>query len=356
MVASSQAITSLWPDGQTRFVYSLIKKMIEEYLKKIDLPEYKKRLILEKYSDGKIQSIDHITSLSKTERSLLSKSFKFRILKLHNITKSDNNIKAILETEDGKFIETVLIKEKEHNTVCLSTQIGCPVKCVFCASGHIPYQRNLSDREIVEQYLFWSSQISDSNPNIVFMGMGEPLLNLENVLGSIRFLQLSKRKITISTVGIIEPLKALLSNKNQFRIALSLHSPFQDVREKLIPLAKKNHIEDIINELKIYTQKYNKRITIEYLLLKGINDQKKDADELISLVRQFNPENIFVNLIKYNKTPHCKLEATEINGIFQFSDYLRKKGINNYIRFSKGENKASACGQLACELNLPNQS
>ncbi len=340
--------------------------MIENEVKKLNLPDYKKRILVEKYYDGSYQSIDQITSLSQIERDHISPLIKFRELKKHKIIKREEFAKAVLTTENDEFIETVLMKEQDHYTVCLSTQIGCPAGCLFCASGQVKFRRNLTTREIVEQYIFWHTEIPDEKANIVFMGMGEPLLNLENVQESIKIftdeekVNLSSRKITISTIGITEPLKRLLSKKNQFRIALSLHSPIQKERERLIPLAKSNHLKDIMKILSDYAVNKNKRISIEYVMLKDINDTKEHAYELIRLLEIFPRNLVFVNLIKYNEVPaipktELKIVGSETKQIFRFAELLRKANITNFVRFSKGDQTESACGQLAYELNHPDK-
>lgn len=331
--------------------------MINDQVEKLNLPQYKKEIIKEKYYDYRIKDIDDITNLSKAEKSEIKDSLNFRIVKPYKKIDQENFSKVLFKTEDENLFESVLIKEDDHHTVCLSTQIGCPVKCIFCASGSIQYKRNLSTREIIEQYLYWRNFLDGENPNIVFMGMGEPLLNLENVMTSIKIfidpnrIGLSARKITISTVGIIEPLKKLLSQKNQFKLAISLHSPFQSEREKLIPVAKNNHIDFLFSIINEYAVKQNKRISFEYLLLDKLNDSEKHAEELIKKLSLLPKKLVFLNLIKFNKVDNSSLTSSSNNTIFKFADKVRKNGINTFVRFSKGENENSACGQLAQKIS-----
>lgn len=332
---------------------------IQEFLIDKNYPLYR----YEQYTKAKYQqyvaSFEEISNFPKQLREELSQAFKFSSLQESKLIQdsSASTLKALLKTIDGNNIETVLIKSKDRNTVCVSCQVGCPVGCLFCSTGNLGFTRNLTTDEIVDQALYWSRYLKLTNQkvtNIVFMGMGEPLLNIKNVLESIDIITdekkfgLGQRNITLSTVGIIEPLKKLLSQKHQFRIAISLHSADQQTREKLIPIAKANPISTLISVVSGYTHRAKKRVTFEYILLKGINDSERDADKLVHLLKPIQAFT-FVNLIMYNDDPERRMrfEKTNTKATFRFAEILKRAGIQAHIRFSGGDEIAGACGQLA---------
>ncbi|MBD3329456.1 23S rRNA (adenine(2503)-C(2))-methyltransferase RlmN [Candidatus Dojkabacteria bacterium] len=335
--------------------------LIEDYLKQLDLKDYRIKQFNTEFYQNLAQSFDDITTFSKELRTKLKAAVNFSSLTAQKVFQSKNSTKVLLETYDNKKIESVLIQENNRNTVCLSTQIGCPVRCSFCATGQMGFTRNLETKEIVDQALFWARKLkseNDSITNIVYMGMGEPLLNYDETLDSIGIftnpekLGIGQRSITLSTVGIIDPLRKLLSRKNQFRIALSLHAPNQKLRETLIPIAKTNPLTDLMNLLKNYTAKFNKRISYEYLLLAGINDQAEHADELIRLLKG-QQRLAFVNLIMFNSSQNLDFERSSKAQAERFKDVINKAGFNCTIRHSAGTEIHGACGQLATnEFNL----
>ncbi len=308
-----------------------------------------------------------MSDISKVERAFLNDNFNIIPLKLVEYTGSlkDESIKFLFKTEDNLFIETVLIiavkeVENERLTLCVSSQIGCPLKCEFCATGKIEYKRNLIPSEIISQILLVESFIKNElkvfNPlgdsslrhigNIVFMGMGEPLLNTENILKAIDILTFSGgyniglRHITISTAGIIPEIEKLTL---PIRLAISLHSPFQEIREKIMPIAKKYKLKDLIECLTKYQTTLDRRITFEYILLDNLNTRKEDVTELKKLLSGLKYN---LNLINYNPIPESNFKPCSIDKINSFLKLLDEHNIPYVMRKSKGSNIYAGCGQL----------
>tara|TARA_B100000900_G_scaffold407544_1_gene420388 strand:+ start:1423 stop:2469 length:1047 start_codon:yes stop_codon:yes gene_type:complete len=266
---------------------------------------------------------------------------------------NDGTLKLLLSTIDGEFIESVGIPSDKRLTVCVSSQVGCPMDCKFCATGKEGLKRSLQAGEIIEQILFIQKEMSQKVTNIVFMGMGEPLLNINELLLAIRSinedLNISQRKMTVSTVAI--PNKIIqLSNlsfkrlgKCQFTLAISLHAPNQQIREKIIPSAKNYDIRNIINDCRKFVLKTGRRVSFEYILLDGINDKEKHADELSRLIKGFQ---CHVNLINYNQIEEITFRKSSTNNAYKFKNRLLSNGIKVSLRKSRGLEKNAACGQL----------
>ncbi len=266
---------------------------------------------------------------------------------------SDGTLKLLLFTADDEGIECVGIPTDKRLTACLSSQVGCPMDCRFCATGKEGLKRSLKTSEILDQILFIESEMKRRVTNIVFMGMGEPLLNIDEILLSIRSInkdfQISQRKITVSTVAVPKMITKLsersldLLGNCQFTLAVSLHASNQTIREMIIPSAKNYEIKDIIEDCKKFVRKTGRRVSFEYLMLRGINDKLVHADELISLLKGFQ---CHVNLIQYNQIEEVDFEQTHLNAIQLFQSRLSKNGIAVSFRKSRGLDKNAACGQL----------
>ncbi len=266
--------------------------------------------------------------------------------------------KYIFETKDKHKIESVVIPEESRTTLCLSTQVGCPVDCKFCATGLMGYKRNLSPGEIFDQYLLAAKDYgTDKITNIVYMGMGEPLLNFNATLKSLQiFAQelatgISLRKITVSTVGIPQKIKELADSHLKVKLALSLHSCFEDIRSKIIPINEKYSLKDNLYSIRYYARRTATRITFEYVMLKDINDRDEDIDALSKLCGEIPCK---INIIPFNSLQHmeptglsAELEPTPMDRIFDFVQSLRDKNITVMLRDTQGEDIAAACGQLA---------
>jgi len=267
------------------------------------------------------------------------------------ISKDRNTIKALLTLKDDLKIETVLMCHRDkRNTVCVSSQIGCPLNCSFCATGKMGFKRNLNVWEIVEQVLFFASylkRIRERVTNIVFMGMGEPFLNYQNVIEAIRILNdkegfnLGARHFSISTIGIAEGIEKLAKEKLQINLAVSLHAPNDEIRSKLIPINKKYPIKKILNSIDDYIQKTHRRVMFEYMMINNLNDSEKHAKILSRLMKK---PLYFVNLISYNPTGIFKPSSSL--RIKKFKEILEKEGVRVTQRYSFGQGIKAACGQL----------
>ncbi len=298
-----------------------------------------------------------MTNLSQILRDKLAKAFRFPTLECVKITESADKetFKFLWRLGDKQLVESVLICSGNRRTVCVSSQVGCPAKCAFCASGQQGFFRNLRPGEIVEQILRinqWLSTKNERVSHVVYMGMGEPLKNYDPVLKSIYLishpdlLNISQRRITVSTVGIVEGIKRLSSEGVRVNLVLSLHAPNQHIRKKIIPYARKYPLEDILAAMDEYTQKTKRDITFEYILIAGVNDNPDHAHELAHLLKG---KQCTVNLIPYNPIPGVRLKRPEKKAIKQFRSVLFGSHIVNTCRYTKGVDIAAACGQLAMQ-------
>ena len=256
-----------------------------------------------------------------------------------------NTEKALITLSDNCQIETVLMKHETRVTVCVSSQVGCALSCKFCATGKLGFKRNLETEEILEQVLFFKRR--EKIANIVFMGMGEPFLNYNHVLNAIKILNsknafnISKRRISISTVGILENIEKLGNEEKQINLAISLHAPNNKLRTKLMPISKKYPLENVLKTANKYVKKTNRKIMFEYILLNNINDSLEHAKELSKIM---NHPLYIVNLIKYNDTKEFKASSKEKTK--EFKDYLKKRSINVTERYRFGKDISAGCGEL----------
>ena len=302
-----------------------------------------------------VSSFDEMSNISKPHRALLNEEFYIPEMKIleHQVSKIDRTEKFLFELKDGKMIETVLMRHGDRNTVCVSSQVGCAVKCSFCATGINGFKRNLSFDEILSQIYYIQRALSKEGEtvrNVVFMGMGEPLLNLDNVMDTIKILiseeglNLSKRRITISTSGIIPQIQRLIDEDLTVELALSLHASSDEIRKEIIPINDKYPIKDLMEVLKKYQAKSNRKITFEYILIDHLNDSKEDGDKLKDLVEGFE---YVINIIPYNPVEGLPHSRPSRNRIFNFFNYLKNDlRLNATLRGEKGTDIDGACGQL----------
>lgn len=259
----------------------------------------------------------------------------------------DGTVKYLLKLADGFIIETVGIPTEKRLTVCVSTQVGCPMACDFCATGKGGYKRNLARHEIVDQVLTVQEDFQQRVSNIVFMGMGEPLLNTDNVLAAIQSLNqdvgIGQRNITVSTVGIRDRIRQFAQNQLQVTLAVSLHAPNQTLREKLIPSARPYKIDDLLTECREYVEITGRRVSFEYILLAGVNDLPEHAAELAKRLRGFQSH---VNLIPYNPISEVDYQRPNRDRIQAFVKVLKQHHIAVSVRYSRGLEADAACGQL----------
>ncbi len=315
-----------------------------------------------------VRDFDLMTNVSKNCRAKLAEYAKIIWPCIEKIQESvDGTRKFLLRLEDAQYIESVLIPSDDREgrlrwTLCLSSQIGCPMACTFCATGKMAFKRNLSMSEILGQVLVAKDYLGDNRPdrpklrNLVFMGMGEPLLNLDNLLKALhalnndKGLNFSPRRITVSTCGIEKGLRELGESGLAY-LAVSLHAPSQDIRAKIMPNAAHWHLPDLLAALRNYPLKTRERITFEYLLLGGVNDSPEHARELARLVASQKGK---LNLILYNPSPGLPYTAPTPERVLAFEQYLWAQGITAIVRKSKGQDIAAACGQLASRKYLSN--
>ena len=328
--------------------------MFEQFIKKYTLPRYRISQIHLKYYGEFISSWDELSTWPKDLREKLKEEIPFSKLThiSSNTSKDGNTQKVLFKTEQGNYIESVLMKEKGRNTVCVSCMSGCPVGCIFCATGQMGLNESLDSQQILDQILYFCRILKSQNErvtNIVYMGMGEPLLNLENVSLSIiaitakEKMGFSKRRVTLSTSGYVQNLRTFLAKNLGVKIAISLHASNQKLRNMLMPsVSNSNTLESLLDTLDSYTKKSNKRITYEYVLLRNINDSVEHAKELANLLKD---RLALVNLINYNESECLPFKKSKNTPLFQ--KILQERGITCTIRKSLGEDIKGACGQLA---------
>jgi len=330
--------------------------MFKQFAQENNLKSYRLNQLYQQYYKDGIKSWDELTTWPLDLREKLKEEIPFSKLKSFKeyVSKDNRTIKTLAFTKEGYPIETVLMKSRKRNSICVSCMSGCPVGCTFCATGQMKFNRKLDAQEIIDQIMYFKRKLETTGQtitNIVFMGMGEPMLNLENVVESIEILTdpekigMGTRRITVSTVGYLEQLERFLNKDLGVKIAISLHSPNQDLREKIMPtVAKNNHIDDLMELLIDFQKRTNKKITYEYLLMKGINDTPEHAKELAKLLKN---QIVLVNLIRFNPSPGIPFEPSNKKTIQDFQNILDSRGINNTLRHSYGNDINAACGQLA---------
>lgn len=336
---------------------------IEKYLLEIGEPKFRLDQIKKAVYKMGIIDFSEMSTLSKDLREKLAANFKILSMELVKVLTSEtkDSIKALLKLSDGSIVETVLISPKPGTwSACISCQVGCAVNCSFCATGKLGFKRNLTSEEIIDQVLFWKSYLRENNiegnfTNIVYMGMGEPFLNFEEVEKSLNqilgadFYDFSTRKVSVSTSGIMDRLEEFSEKFPQVNLALSLHSADPETRSQLMPINKKYDLEKIRTGLSEYLKKYKRKVFIEYLMIDGINDSIEDAKILVEYLKSIGSVYLLhTNLIRYNETSG-KYKPSSKNKVKAFEKYLKDKRMNVTIRKSLGQDIKAACGQLAGE-------
>ncbi len=340
-------------------ILDLSKEELEQYLKTIGEPRFRKSQIWNWIFKRNIVDFFEMSNLPKGLREKLSRDFSIKLPEICAIkTSKDGTIKLALSLFDDQIIETVLIPERTHYTQCLSSQVGCALKCSFCSTGKMGFIRNLHPSEILGQILIARKYLKDIKAklkirNLVFMGMGEPLLNWENVKKALLVIrdkegfEFSYRHTTISTVGIPKPLLEF-TQQDLGSVAISLHAPTQELREKLMPRAAKiMELNELLNTLKKIPLRNRQRITIEYILIGNVNDSIEHAKELNKILSSIKCK---INLIRFNPGPGIDYMPPEERKVLAFEDLLRSKGQITTLRKSKGEDISAACGQLRAEV------
>lgn len=301
------------------------------------------------------ESWSEVTVLSKDLRERLNQECPLEIEAEFFRSEEDDTIKAVFDFSGDK-VEAVMMRHKERNTVCISSQAGCPLGCAFCMTGTMGAGRNLSVNEIIAQVLFFNRILKDDQErvnNLVFMGMGEPFLNYENVMAAIKkfndpeLFNIGARKISISTAGIIPGILALIKEPWQLNLSFSLHAPNDKLRSELMPINQKYPLEKVLSAIRDYINKTKRRVMIEYVMLRDVNDTQKHAEELAALLKAQLGELFFVNLIPYN--PTGKYQPSLRSTINIFKRTLEKNGVDTVERYRFGQDIQAACGQLAAK-------
>jgi len=353
----------------SREVVSPVKKVrlkgltlreLRDYFIQTGEPKYRAEQVFNWMYNHLADDFAAMKNLPKSLRSTLEETTEINTLVLagYEVSKVTGTKKFIFKTKAGNIIESVIIPEQKRTTLCISTQAGCPLDCKFCATGIMGYKKNLTAGEIFDQYKMAAKDYGKDNiTNIVYMGMGEPLLNYNETIKSLEIFGeelttgISLKKITVSTAGIAPKINELADTGLKVKLAFSLHSCFEDIRTKIMPINKKYSLEQNIEAMKYFAKKTDTRITFEYVMLKGINDRNEDLSALVKLCSRIPSK---VNVIPFNSLKHmnptglsARLESTPRERIDEFSQRLRDKNVTVIVRYTQGEDIAAACGQLA---------
>lgn len=329
---------------------------LNKFFESIGEPKFRAKQVWEWLWQKKARDIDEMTNLSKSLREKLKETFNIPALTVDATQYSaDGTIKSRFRTIEGHMVEGVMIPTASRMTACVSSQIGCSLSCKFCATGYIQRKRNLEFDEIVDEVVLINEQAEKVNgkklSNIVFMGMGEPLLNYKNVLKAIERISapdglgMSPRRITVSTAGVAKMIRQLGDDEVRFKLALSLHAANDTKRNEIMPVNETNDLSSLIDALNYFYKKTKNEITLEYILFKDFNDSIEDADDLIKIYRKVPAD--LVNIIEYNPIDLAKFEKPTEEKVNAFMEYLEKHKVNARLRRSRGKDIDAACGQLA---------
>lgn len=329
---------------------------LQDYFEQLGDKKFRAKQVYEWIWQKHAHSFDAMTNLSKELRTKLASDFDLPALTIDTSQYSaDGTIKSRFRTVDGHLVEGVLIPTESRQTACVSSQIGCSLSCKFCATGYMDRKRNLNYDEIYDEVVHINQQAEQTYQkklsNIVFMGMGEPLLNYKNVLKAIERISspdglgMSPRRITVSTAGVAKMIRQLGDDGVKFKLALSLHAANDEKRHEIMPINDTNNIKSLIDALNYFYQKTGNEITLEYILFKDFNDSIQDADELIKIYRQIPAD--LVNIIEYNPIDLASFSNPDESTTEQFMQHLEKNRVNARLRRSRGKDIDAACGQLA---------
>lgn len=330
-------------------IYNFTLQDLEIYFEKLGYKKYKATQLFEWLYKKRVTSFDEMTNMKKITIEQLKQDFSFEQINIVDKKEDESVVKYLFELKDGNHIEAVVMKHDYGNSLCVSSQVGCNMGCAFCESGRLKKIKNLETSEMVEQILAVEKNIGRRISHVVLMGIGEPFDNYSNIMKFIEIINCGKgidigsRHITVSTCGVVPKIKEFAKEKLQINLAISLHAPNNKIRNELMPINKAYPLEILIPTLTEYIKKTNRRLTFEYILLKGINDTENCAIELCNLIKGMNA---YVNLIPYNETSHLKWKRSNKEQIKKFYDILKKHKINVTIRREFGTTVSAACGQL----------
>lgn len=332
-------------------------KELEDFFISIDEKKFRAEQLFVGLHNKNYFDLDEFTNISKELKSKLKDYGFINKSEISKVFKSklDNTRKYLIKLNDGNIIESVYMEYSSHNTICISSQVGCRMGCTFCASTKQKFVRNLQPSELLNQIYLIQKDVGKRISNIVLMGIGEPLDNYNNVLKFIKILSdkkgynISKRNITLSTCGIVPRIHELANEDLPINITISLHNPFDEERRKIMPIGNRYSVEEIIEATKYYFQKTGRRISFEYTLIEGENDSYTHAKELRRILRGLN---CHVNLIPLNKIKEFNKNSSNRESIKKFKSYLDEFGITTTIRTSLGQDIDGACGQLRAAHNF----
>lgn len=314
----------------------------------LGMPKFTAKQIATWIYDKKVSSIDEMTNLSIVHREKLKENYEIGANSpVEEMRSIDGTVKYLFKTPEGHFIESVYIPDEDRATLCVSSQVGCKMNCLFCMTGKQGFSGNLTANQILNQ--IYSIPERDKLTNLVFMGMGEPLDNLDEVLKSLEILtsdygyKWSPKRITVSSVGLRKGLKRFVEESN-CHLAISIHSPIPSQRAELMPAEKAFSITDVVELLSNYDFSKQRRLSFEYIIFKGVNDSLIYAKELVKLLRNVDCR---INLIRFHAIPNVNLDGADMDTMVKFRDYLTSHGLFSTIRSSRGEDIFAACGMLS---------
>lgn len=330
-------------------IYNDSLEDLENYFLSHQDKKFRARQVFEWLYDKRVSSFDEMTNLKKEVIEQLKEDFTLSTIQVMKVEEDVDVKKFLFSLVDGEKIEAVLMSHNYGNSLCISTQVGCNMGCRFCESGRLKKIRNLETNEMIEQILLVEQLENKRVSHVVIMGIGEPFDNYDHLVKFIEIvnhpkaLALGSRHITVSTCGIIPKIEQFSKLPYQVNLAISLHAPNDEIRNRIMPINKVYNIKDLMQALQSYIARTNRRVTFEYILLQGINDQPEHAEQLARLVRGMN---CYINLIPYNETNHIELKRSDAKTISEFYDILKKNRINVTLRREFGSKISAACGQL----------
>lgn len=330
-------------------IYNITLENLENILIENNYKKFNASQIYDWLYKKRVNSFDEMSNIKKELIEYLKQNYSLNTIKLIDKQTDVDVCKYLFELNDGNKIEAVYMHHNYGHSLCISTQVGCNMSCAFCESGRLKKVRNLESFEMVEQILKIEEDLNLRLTHLVLMGIGEPFDNYDNVINFIdiinnpKGIELGSRHITISTCGLVPKIKEFMNYDKQVNLAISLHAPNNEIRDKIMPINKAYKLEVLMDTIKEYINKTNRRVTFEYIMLKGVNDSEANALELSKLLKGIN---CYVNIIPYNETSHINLEKSSKEQILKFYDILKKNKINVTIRKEFGSKVSAACGQL----------
>ena len=330
-------------------IYNYTQEELGEYFLSIGDKKYRAAQIYEWIYKKRMNDIDKMLNIKKDMRERIKEEFSIDWIKIIDVKKGEDVVKFLFELIDGNYIEAVLMKHNYGNSLCVSTQVGCNMGCKFCQSGRLKKVRDLQTYEMVQQILLVEEELDIRISHVVLMGIGEPFDNYKNVLNFIRIInnpkaiEIGARHITLSTCGLVRKIEKFMEEGMQVNLAISFHAPNNKIRSRIMPINKVFNVQNIMEVVKKYIEKTNRRVTFEYIMLDGVNDTDECAKELAGLLKGLN---CYVNLIPYNETQNIRYKRSKSSQITRFYDILKKNGINVTVRREFGSLIDAACGQL----------